>query len=258
MRVPDHVVQKRRERLAAILQESQYLPVAEICRRLGVSEATARRDLAVLESKQSIQRTFGGAVSFYNSRFPSFEQRLRTNQASKRKLALHARRFLQPGIVCFFDAGTSVFLLAEELRHRPVLPLTIVTGNLPVAELLAQVDGIQVHLLGGQLVARQSVLLGPATLSACTLWTYDLAILSAEGMDHRGLWNSQEEIIALQKTVLQRSHQALVILDRSKLGRSTQFHLADWNTPLQLLADLSPSELAQYSIPPEKNIYVSR
>jgi DeoR/GlpR family transcriptional regulator of sugar metabolism len=258
VRVPDHIVQKRRERLAALLQESQYLPLAEICRRLGVSEATARRDLAVLESKQSIQRTFGGAVSFYNSRFPSFEQRLRTHQTSKRQLALQARSFLQPGMVCFFDAGTSVYLLAEELRRRPVTPLTVVTGNLPVAELLAKIEGIQVHLLGGQLVARQSVLLGPAALSACTLWTYQLSILSAEGMDHRGLWNSQEEIIALQKTVLERSQQALVILDHSKLGRSTDFLLADWSTPLKLLADLSPTELATHSIPPEKNIYVSR
>ncbi len=258
MRVPDRIVKERRERLAALLQETQYLPVAEICRRLGISEATARRDLAVLASEQSIQRTFGGAVSFYNRRFPSFQQRLRTNQASKRKIAQRARGFLQPDMICFFDAGTSVFLLAEELRQRPVSPLTVVTGNLPVAELLAQIEGCTVHLLGGQLVARQSVLLGPAALSACHLWNYDLAILSAEGMDHRGLWNSQEEIINLQKAVLARSRRALVLLDRSKLGRSTDFHLADWSAPLEILTDLSASELRRESIPPEKTICISR
>ena len=46
MKVPLHVVQARRERLGQLLEQHRYLPVKELCRRLGVSEATARRDLA--------------------------------------------------------------------------------------------------------------------------------------------------------------------------------------------------------------------
>lgn len=257
MRVSAHIVRQRREKLAELLQERQYLPVAEICRRLSISEATARRDLAVLAKQQNIQRTFGGAISFYNSRFPSFHERLRSHITSKRRLARQALAFLRPDMVCFLDAGTSVYLVAEELRRHPVLPLTIVTVNLPVAEMLAQVEGIAVHLLGGQLVVRQSVLLGPGALSSCTLWNYDLAILSAEGISQEGIWNSQEEIIALQKSVLARSHRALALIDRSKLGHTTQFQLTDWNSPLDLLSDLSPDELTAHQIPPNKNIYIS-
>ena len=38
--------------------------------------------------------------------------------------------------------------------------LTVVTNNLPAAETLAEVPGLQVHLVGGLLLQRQSVLLG--------------------------------------------------------------------------------------------------
>ena len=46
MRVPVHVVEARREKLAALIEKHRYLPIGELCRQLGVSEATARRDLA--------------------------------------------------------------------------------------------------------------------------------------------------------------------------------------------------------------------
>ena len=48
MKVPLHVVYARRERLAQMIEQHRYLPVKELCRRLGVSEATLRRDLRAL------------------------------------------------------------------------------------------------------------------------------------------------------------------------------------------------------------------
>ena len=48
MKVPLHIVLARRERLAQIIEQHRYLPVKELCRRLEVSEATLRRDLAAL------------------------------------------------------------------------------------------------------------------------------------------------------------------------------------------------------------------
>ena len=44
MRVPQHLVDRRREELRGLIRRDGFLPVAEICRRLGVSAATARRD----------------------------------------------------------------------------------------------------------------------------------------------------------------------------------------------------------------------
>jgi DeoR/GlpR family transcriptional regulator of sugar metabolism len=249
MRVADHVVENRRKTLAGLLRDHRYLPVAEICRRLSVSEATARRDLAALAQEQEIRRTFGGAVAFYNARFPSFRERLGKNLPEKQELARRACALLAPGCTCFLDSGTTPYMVAEEIKQHPVAALRVVTANLPVAELLAGVPEVEVHLLGGQLVGTQSVLLGPTTKRGAKAWRFDLAFFSAEGMDREGLWNSQAEIVDLQKAVLQRTEQAVALLDRSKLGRRTPYQLSDWKSKLRLLTTASPEELRQLGIP---------
>ena len=48
MRVPLHIVERRREKLRDLIRTDGFLPVAAICRQLDISEATARQATAVL------------------------------------------------------------------------------------------------------------------------------------------------------------------------------------------------------------------
>jgi DeoR/GlpR family transcriptional regulator of sugar metabolism len=250
MRVADHIVEERRKALAGLLSEHKYLPIAEICQRFSISEATARRDLVALQEEQKIHRTFGGAVAFYNERFPSFRQRMGLNHGAKQLLAREAHAAIQSGMTCFFDTGTTPYAVAEELRKKPVTPFTAVTGNLPAAELLVEIEGVTVHLLGGQLIPKQSVLLGPASESGLSVWNFDIAFLSAEGMNAEGIWNSQSEIVALQREVMLRSQTNLLLVDSSKLGRTTKYLLASWSDNLRLLTDADPDSLRKHGISP--------
>ena len=60
MRVSKNVVEARRQLLADLLQNQRYLPLEQICIRLSISAATARRDLSELERTGRIRRTPGG------------------------------------------------------------------------------------------------------------------------------------------------------------------------------------------------------
>jgi LacI family transcriptional regulator len=62
VRVALHVVKQRRERLSSLIREGGFLPIAEICRHLDVSEATARRDLVAVAADGQITRTRGGGL----------------------------------------------------------------------------------------------------------------------------------------------------------------------------------------------------
>ena len=148
MKVPLHVVQARRERLAQIIEHHRYLPVKELCRRLAVSEATLRRDLAALVQEKKITRTYGGALHEFNDRFPSFRQRRGQAARAKGKIAKAALAFIEPNRTYFFDSGTTIFAVAEAFRDQPVTPVTIVTSNLPVGEMLASIPGVQVFQIG--------------------------------------------------------------------------------------------------------------
>lgn len=248
MRVPLEVVEERRRRLADLIQRRGYTPVADLCREFGISEATARRDLAALAREHKITRTFGGALVDFNLKFPSFQQRQSENPAGKTRMAHAALRLLAPGHRVFFDAGTTTFRIAEALRDQPLRPLTIVTYSLPVAEILAPVDGFHVHLLGGQLLQRQSVLLGAMTRHALKLWRFDLAFLGARALDASGLWNSPPEVVELQREVVERSARAVFCLDASKIGTQGPHFFFRWSPRFELLTDASPTRLRHATI----------
>ena len=246
-----HIVEARRRRLAELLQRHRYLGIADLCREFGISGATVRRDLAYLEKNRQLTRTYGGALADYNHRFPSFRQRRSAGADGKQWVAKQALSLLRPEMVVYLDAGTTVFVLAEMLREAPVRPLTCVTSNLPAADLLAEVEGVAVHLLGGQILRRQSVLLGEVACLSAGHWKFDLALLGAEGMTRAGIWNSSPAVVELQRAVIAQTKCTVALLDRTKLGRTAPQFLGGWEMVTGLLTDAPAEALAAEGIPPD-------
>lgn len=251
MRVPLHIVEARRDKLANLIETHRYLPLRELCERLNVSEATARRDLAELAKRNLVKRTHGGALAEFNERFPSFQERRSLGGRLKKRVAKAATRFIQPGGTYFLDSGTTIFAMAELLRDSPPTPATIVTPNLPIGELLAGVEGLSVYLTGGQILARQSVLLGETARQSLNLWSFDIAFLSAEAANMDGIWNSQDAVVAQQRVAMDRSARVLLCLDSSKIGTSAPRQLARWDELDTLLTDASPDLLRRHGILPD-------
>ncbi len=251
MKVPLHLVRARRASLARLLERHRYLPVAELCRRLGVSEATARRDLVVLAGEKRITRTYGGAIGDlggFNQAFASFAERRRRAAEAKLRIAKAALKRVRPRATIFLDAGTTLYALAELLRKEP-LPLTVVTNSLPIAEALGGSDTIVVHLLGGIFLDRQSILLGPRACAAAREWKFDAAFLGAEGVTERGIWNSSADVTGFQRVVARRAAVSYVCADALKLGHPTAHLLLGWkggaSAPAwRLLTDARAAQLA--------------
>ena len=231
-----------------MVAEQGFLPVHELCRRLGVSEATARRDLAALEDEKKIRRTYGGAISELENRFPSFSERRKRSRRAKAKIAAAALTFIIPESTCYFDTGTTMFAIAEEFRAHPVTPLKIVTPNIPLGELLAGIEGVQVFFPAGQLLNRQSVLLGEMACRSLEFWKFDVAFLSAEAMDPEGIWNTQESIVEQQKAVLRRSASSVFCMHSSKLGHKAPHFLIPWAKVGTLLTEVPRAKLREAGI----------
>jgi DeoR/GlpR family transcriptional regulator of sugar metabolism len=248
VRVALHVVEARRRRMALLLQENGYLPVQEVCQRLGISEATARRDLAALELQKRVRRTFGGALVDLQLRFPPFQQRLRQGAEGKRRVARAARECLHEGYTCYMDPGTTIYAVAEALLETPVKPLTVVTASLPVANALVQMEGCQVHLLGGQLQPQQSALLGPGAQRGVVPWKFDVALLGVQGVDAEGIWNTTAEVVDLQHAVMERSKRVVICVDARKVGEKAPHFLGDWRGEFELLTPATPARLAEAGI----------
>ncbi len=251
MRVPQHLVDRRREELRRLIRRDGFLPVAEICRRQGVSAATARRDLVAIEAGGHITRTHGGALADYNTSFASVGERAsRARGAKGRIAALAAGRLPRTGAV-FLDAGTTVQALARLLlARRNLAGLTLVTNSLPVATMLGGAPGLELHVLGGTFLHRQAVLFGPATIAALAHWRFDAAFLGGEGMDADGVSNSHPEIAAFQQAVIARTARAYFCLDASKLARATPHRVTPWTGSVTLITDATPAQLLGAGLKP--------
>ena len=248
MKVARHIVEARRERLAQLLRQHRYLPIQQLCEQLNISMATVRRDLAVLAGTKQITRTYGGALSDFNEHFASFAERRAVARTPKREIAQQALGLLKPGMTCYLDAGTTMLPLAEILRHKPVHPLTVVTNNLPVAETLAEVPELEIHLVGGILLRRQSVLLGEQACRNVRSWNFDLVFLGAEGMTSEGVFNSQKDVVLFQRAVASRARRVALCLDASKLGHEATDFLLPWSKIDLLLTDAAPADLRKHRI----------
>jgi DeoR/GlpR family transcriptional regulator of sugar metabolism len=249
MRVPRHLVDQRREELRSLIRRDGFLPVAEICRRLGVSEATARRDLVAVEANGHITRTYGGALADYNSAFASHDERSGQARPAKARIAQKAVALVPRTGTIFLDAGTTIQAMARALTNRRDLShLIVVTNSLAAASVLGGAAGVELHVVGGMFLNRQAALMGPRAIKALGEWSFDAAFLGGEGMDAAGISNSHESVAGFQKSVLRRARRVYFCLDASKLGRATPHRVAAWSGLSALISDTPPSRLAAHGI----------
>jgi len=259
-RLPKQVTDARRERLRELLARTTYLPLQRVCQELGVSQATARRDLASLEVRKLVRRTHGGALSPYAGAlgdfelfFPTFDQRRGDCEPAKRAIARAAASLVKLGDTVFIDAGTTCFAVAEEIERSALRGITVVTHNLAVAVKLGAIDGIRVEVLGGTLLPRQAALFGDEACRAISARRMDLALLCAEGFDTSGVWNSQEDVVRLQRSAMAAAARVVLLIDSSKLRRQGPVLLSPWTAVHLLVTDASPAKLKRAHIDPAPN-----
>lgn len=248
VKVAYEIVQARREKLAQMLRSQAYIPLQKVCSLLHISEATARRDLTYLEENQLIVRTYGGALVEYNQKFPSFSERQQSGFSEKRRMARAAYELILPKSTLFFDAGTTIYSLAQEVKLNPIKGLKVVTNSLPIAEILSGVADLEVHLLAGQFLQRQGVIFGDATVKTLKFYDIDDAFLSAEGFDSEGLWNSEKHVVHFQKQVLKQSKRNVFCLGAEKMGRRAPVFLTDWSYVNVLISDAISTDLPVYAV----------
>jgi DeoR/GlpR family transcriptional regulator of sugar metabolism len=87
------------------------------------------------------------------------------------------------------------------------------------------------------------VLVGPGASLALSSWHFDIAFLSAEGMNGDGLWNSQDGISDFQRHVCGRSQRSVFCIDETKLGKSAPSFLASWSAVDTLVTTATEAQL---------------
>lgn len=239
---------KRSRRFVQILDlvaERGEVSLAELADTLGISPATARRDLADLADQHLVQRTHGGVMALDQGSELPVELRDTKFQEAKQAIARAvARRIPQERHAVALSGGTTTARVAVELTRHPLL--TIVTNSLTIAELAHTHPALRVVVTGGLLRPQSLELVG--TLAERTFGALNVgtAILGADGIAASAGVTTYDEIEArTNRAMVGSAERTIVVADGSKVGRLTLAQMVSLEEVDTLVTDASadPGEL---------------
>ncbi len=219
---------QRQQEIQQLLKTNGAVTVANLTERFGVSVETIRRDLLTMEKAALLSRVHGGAVPVREMiSYQPLEKRDREQSLQKDALARVAATLVNEGDYIAVGTGSTPIHFAQELKKR-VSSLTIVTYSLGVFDLLKDMPGYRLILLGGQYVPEENSFFGQLTLDMLDSLHVQKSFVfpSAISLDH-GIWGFEETLYPLQQKLLQCCDQAYILADSSKFERTALFKVAD-------------------------------
>jgi DeoR family transcriptional regulator of aga operon len=230
---------RQAERLGVILERLSVggsVSVAEIAADLGVSPATIRRDLHLLENQHMLARTHGGAVR----QGVLYELPLRykgaRHQQEKLRIAREAASRVVDGWAVGLTGGTTTTEVARALVDRQ--RLTVVTNALNIASELAVRPNLKLVVTGGVARAESYELVGPIAEASLAGLNLDVVFLGVDGISPEAGLTTHHEIEAhTNRALIDRARRVTVVADSSKIGRVAFAQICDIDRVDELITD---------------------
>lgn len=201
------------------LQREGRVSVLELCRELKVSSVTIRKDLKLLEKKNLLFRTHGGAnaTNPYTTDRPVNEKE-KLQSSEKSDIATVAAQLIEPNDSIIIASGTTVLALAKKIQ--PIESLTVVTSALNVAMELIKHPNVEVIQLGGFLRKSSSSVTGPYAQNILNDFFCTKLFLGVDGIDiELGLTTTNSMEAQLNRQMIAQSQKIIVLSDSTKFGK---------------------------------------
>ena len=216
-----------------LVRETGGVTIAGLENELGISAATARRDLAVLERQGKVKRTHGGAIPpGLTQHEDSFQQRLGEAVDQKKRLARAAATLLEDDETVFIDSSTTAYYAARRILAG-TSGVTFLTNLVPVMDLFSTADpsGASMVGLGGIFRALTLSFVGPCTIHTIESYTSDRAFISVKGITPDGQLTDINPLEAeVKRAMIRQSERPVLLVDGRKFeqrGFSVITHVSE-------------------------------
>ncbi len=240
---------RQADRFSVILEglsDGGSVSVTELCRRLGVSAATIRRDLGLLEEHRLLKRTHGGAVSQGLLYELPLRYKSGRHQEEKRRIAHAVAELIPEAAAIGLTGGTTTTEVARALVGRE--HLTIVTNALNIASELAVRPNLRLVVTGGVARSASYELVGPLADASLGEINLDVAILGVDGISFdAGLTTHHEVEAHTNLALIDRARRVVVVTDSSKIGQAAFARICGIERVHDLITDTGapPDALAE-------------
>jgi DeoR family transcriptional regulator, fructose operon transcriptional repressor len=236
---------ERHRQILRLLTERGRLTAAEICSRLGISVATARRDCTSIAGAGLATRTRGALLPHdFSLVEPTYSRKSEKAVNAKVRLGRAAAALVPEEGTVFVDAGTTCLEVGRALLERPAL--RVFTNSVPLLALAGE-SKATLSAVGGEVRPMSLALTGALAQGWLENLRFDAAVIGASGLESAAGASTTEIAEAAVKTeVLRRSRRRILVAHAEKWGRPSALRFAPWDAFTDFVTDraLSTDERA--------------
>ena len=212
----------RIDRLRGYLRDNKYATISDITALLGISKATAYRDLSELSKFNEFTVTRGGAYlnsAAAGAELPYAEKR-KHNHAEKVRIARAACDYIREDSTIILDTGTTTREMVTFIKE--MRKLQVVTNDVLIAAELADNQEIEITVTGGNIRHGYYTLRGYYADYFLTQIKVDTAFLSADSVSpDSGCMVTNMDELTVKQNMMRAADRVILLCDHSKIGKKS-------------------------------------
>lgn len=220
--------EERLLKIVELVNEKKTVTTNEISDLLGISLATARRDLNELDEEKKVKKIFGGARSIqevdYVGREAAIQEKRNIKREEKQVMGEYAASLIKEEDFIYMDAGTSVEAMASFMETEET---TVVTNSLGLARTLSS-KGFQVFVLPGEMKLSTDSIVGVQAYDYLKNFNFSLGFFGTNGVhEDFGFTTPDFNEAMVKRAAIARCKKAYVLADDSKFGKVSRVTFSD-------------------------------
>lgn len=238
---------ERRQEIMGLLAETRAVDLEALADRFAVSRMTIHRDLDDLEQAGLLRKVRGGATIDAGTRFESdFRLREMQDAEAKGRMAAAALDLVEPGMTVMVNDGSMAAVLGTQLAARA--PLTVITNNAAVIEVLRDAPRITLVALGGIFSPKFNGFFGIVTEQGLSQLRADLAFISAPAVAGLEAFHMDEAVVRAKRAMMAAADRSALLVNHARFGRSALHALAGLQDFAAIITDAEPGPEARAAL----------
>ena len=212
-------IKQRHEYILDQLAKEGNIRVQDIADALGVTGATVRKDLRLLESQHRLYRNHGSASAVKQKVVDlPVQQKSFIRAAEKKRIAKAALGLITENDAIIMTSGTTIEAMAHHLTAKGVL--NVVTPSLRVGVTLSEKSNVNIMMLGGHLVLNSLSVRDSYAIKGLNNVKCSKLFFSCDGFDvDAGITTAFVEEARLTDAMMRAATQSILLAESSKLGK---------------------------------------
>ncbi len=233
----------KRERQAIILHKINLhnkVLSTELCKEMGVSEDTMRRDLQELAEQGKLIKVHGGALSHSFSQV-NFIPTTVYSQGNKAIIARKAAELIKDGMFVLTSGGTTILELAKALP--PNLKATFISGSIPTVLEYMNHPNIDVVVIGDKVSKSSRITVGAEAINQIRRIKADLCFLGINAIDLKhGVTDNDWDVVMIKRAMIEASQKVVCLTIAEKMNSFQPLHICDLSDVDMLVTELEPND----------------